>query len=97
MLILLLFIAIAFYVGLYFAWDFMSGHLDRPTAWLASLQNMLLTPEPLIFQLLRGLILVVILYLVGDALLSLAKQATKKKPPPEEMKLKATTLPPERR
>ncbi len=96
MLIVFLFVGIAIYMGLYFAWDFLSGHLVGPTAWLASFQRMILWPEPLIFQMLRGLILVIVLYLIGDFLMSLAKNGLKKKPPPDEMKLKVTPLPPDR-
>ena len=79
MLIVFLFVAIVLYVGLYFAWDFLSGHLDGPTAWLASFQRMILWPDELIFQMLRGLILIVLLYVIGDFLMSLAKNGLKKK------------------
>lgn len=95
MLIVFLFVGIALYVGLYFAWDFLSGHLDGPTAWLASFQRMILWPDVLIFQMLRGLILIIAFYLVGDFLMSLAKTGLKKKPPPDEMKLKVAPLPPD--
>ena len=96
MLIVFLLLAIAIYMGLYFAMDYFAHRLDTPTAWLSSFNRMVMRPEEQIFFLLRGLILCVALYVVGDFLLSTAKRGLKKKPPPDEMKLKTSVLPPDR-
>ncbi len=90
MLIVYLFLAIAIYVGLYFAADFMAGHLDTPTAWLRSLNQMLVMPEMQVFQIARLLILLCAIYVVFDLIKTAGKKALKKKPPPEEMKLKSS-------
>ena len=90
MLIVFLFLAIGIYVGLYLAWDYMSGHLTTPTAWLSSLNNMFLMPETQIFQLFRLLLFLILIYVILDLTKTTAKRALKKKPPPEEMKLKST-------
>lgn len=90
MLIVFLFLAIIIYVGLYFAWDYMSGNLSTPTAWLTSLNNMFLMPETQIFQLFRLLLILILLYVILDIMKVTTKKALKKKPPPEEMKLKST-------
>ena len=96
MFIVFLFLSIAIYMGLYFAMDYFAHRLDTPTAWLSSFNRMVVQPEETIFLLLRGLILCVALYVVGDFLLSIAKRGLKKKPPPDEMKLKTAVLPPDR-
>lgn len=93
MLIIMLFVAVAVYIGLYLAWDFFSGHLNTPTAWLDSLNRMMLRPESEIFFTLRGLILVIALYVIGDFLMTTGKRVLKRKEPPEEMKLKTNALP----
>jgi hypothetical protein len=92
-LIVFLLLGIVIYVGLYLAWDFMAGRLQGPTAYLASLQRMMFVPDNFAFELLRGILLIVMLYVIGDLLLTAAKRGLKKKPPPDEMKLKQTTLP----
>jgi hypothetical protein len=89
-LIVLLLLAIIIYAGLYFAWDYMSGNLSTPTAWLASLNNMFLMPETQIFQLFRLLLFLIALYVFLDVMKVTTRKALKKKPPPEEMKLKST-------
>ena len=91
MLIVFLFVGIAIYMGLYFAWDFVSGHLDRPTAWLASIQRMFFMPETMIFRIFWILLILVAAYVVADFLISSARRGLKKKAPPDEMKLKQIT------
>ena len=90
MLIVYLFFAIAVYVGLYFAMDFLSGNLATPTAWLISFNRMLVMPEMQVFQIARLLILLCAIYVVFDLIKTAGKKALKKKPPPEEMKLKSS-------
>lgn len=90
MLIVYLFLAIAIYVGLYFAVDFLSGNLATPTSWMNSLNHMLVMPESQLFQIARLLLLLFAIYVVFDFIKSAGKKALKKKPPPEEMKLKST-------
>lgn len=90
MLIVYLFLAIAIYAGLYFAADFMAGHLDTPTSWLNSLNNMIVMPESQLFQIARILILLCAIYVMFDFIKTTGKKALKKKSPPEEMKLKST-------
>ena len=91
MLIVFLFLGIAIYMGLYFAWDFISGRLQGPTAWLASFQRMVFVPEHMIFRLFWIVLIVMGAYLVADFIISTAKRGLKKKAPPEEMKLKQIT------
>jgi hypothetical protein len=92
MLILFLFAAIAIYMGLYFAFDYFNQRLDTPTSWLASLNRMFLYPDDQIFFLFRALLLLMAIYVVFDLLRSAAKSGLKRKPPPEEMKLKENKL-----
>lgn len=90
MLIVYLFIAIAAYVGLYFASDFIAGHLDTPKAWMESLNQLIIMPSSQLFQVARLLLLLFAVYVVFDFIKSTSKRAFKKKPPPEKMELKST-------
>ena len=52
---------------------------------------MAMRPEETIFMMLRGLILVIMLYCIGEFLYSFARRRRRQKP--EEMKLKTASLP----
>lgn len=78
MIIVALLGALVFYVALYCIWAASSQHLNSVEAWLRMLNNMLWVPGPLIFTLLRGLILATALYVFCDWLLSSVKRLKRK-------------------
>lgn len=73
MLIVALLGALVFYTILYVIWSSSQGHLDSVAAWLRLFNHMALMPEALIFQILRGMILIVALYVFADFLFSGAR------------------------
>lgn len=66
MLILVLIGAIVFYAVLYVLWEMSHSRLDTVDSWLHVLNSMAVMPNNLVFLILRGLILVVALYVFGD-------------------------------
>jgi len=73
MLIVALLGALVFYTVLYIIWSSSQTHLDSVAAWMRLFNQMALMPETQIFQILRGLILIVALYVLADFLLSGAR------------------------
>ena len=78
MLILVLIGAILFYVGLYLLWELSQSRLNTVENWLHAINNMAVMPDNLVFVILRGLILVVALYVVSDFLMATAKRTKRK-------------------
>jgi hypothetical protein len=76
MLIIGFIIAFCLYVGLYWIYLATQSQLLGP---LAMINKALFMPEPSVFFLLRGLILITLFYLVADALLSPARRGLKKR------------------
>ena len=79
MLILVLLGAILFYAGLYLLWELSHSRLNTVENWMSALNSMVVMPDHLIFVILRGLILVVTLYVVSDFLLSGARRSKRKR------------------
>jgi uncharacterized metal-binding protein len=79
MLIVALFGAFCFYVGLYLLWSSTQVPLNSMEALFRALNRMLWVPENLVFTIFRGLILVATLYVVADFIVSTARRASKKK------------------
>ncbi|PQV62576.1 hypothetical protein B1R32_12814 [Abditibacterium utsteinense] len=67
--------AFIFYVGLYLLWESSQSRLDSTAAILRSINNMLWLPQNTVFTIFRGLLLVAMLYVVGDFIFSAAKRA----------------------
>ncbi len=66
MIIVALLGALVFYVALYCLWAASSQHLVGIAGWLHVLNDMILRPGPLVFVLLRGLILITTFYVFAD-------------------------------
>lgn len=66
MIIVALLGALLFYVALYCIWAASSQHLVGIAGWMHVFNDMILMPGPLVFVLLRGLILVTALYVFAD-------------------------------
>lgn len=79
MIIVALLGAVVFYVVLYCIWTASSQQLDSVAAWLAMLNHMVWMPETLIFTILRGLILVVTLYVFADWVRAFTKGLKRKR------------------
>ena len=98
MLILALVGALVFYTILYIVWSSSQNHLDSVAAWLRLFNNMALMPETLMFQILRGMILIVAFYVVADFLLSgargLKRRAKKRREADEPMQISYKKPPP---
>lgn len=87
MLFIALIMAACLYVGLYLIWEASQSHLSGPTNILRLLNDMLITPRADIFFLLRGLILITLLYLIADFIYSSARGTRKKRRKNEETKI----------
>jgi hypothetical protein len=74
MLIIGFILALCFYVGLFFVYEAAQSHILGP---LEMLNKMLFMPEPTIFLLLRGLIIITLFYIVADSLISPARRGLK--------------------
>ena len=72
MIIVALLGALLFYVALYCIWAASSQHLVGVAAWMRVFNDMILMPGPLVFILLRGLILITALYVFADLIKSSA-------------------------
>jgi len=79
MFILALFGAFLFYVGLYLLWESNRVPLDSTAAILRVLNDMLWLPQTTVFVIFRGILLVAMLYIVGDFIFSSARRATRKR------------------
>ena len=79
MLILVLLGAILFYAGLYLLWEMSHSRLNTVGSWMAALNHMVVMPDNVVFVILRGLILIVALYVISDFLLSTARRSKRKK------------------
>ena len=73
MLILVLIGAILFYAAIYILWEMSHSRLNTVESWLHVINSMAVMPDNLIFLILRGLILVGILYVFGDWVKSVAR------------------------
>lgn len=71
--------AFLFYVGLYLLWESTQVRMDSAQAVLRALNHMLWLPQNTIFVIFRGILLVAVLYVVGDFIFSAAKRATRKR------------------
>jgi hypothetical protein len=71
MLIIGLIAALLFYIVLYWIYIETQAHF---TGMLSFLNQVFLMPEPTIFFLLRGLIIITLFYVIADALLSPARR-----------------------
>ena len=79
MIILVLIGAILFYVALYIIWAMSHSRLNTVESWLHVINSMAVMPDNLVFFILRGLILVVALYVFGDWIKSFAKNSKKRR------------------
>ena len=79
MLILVLVGALLFYMALYLLWELSQSRLDTAEHWMRAINSMAVMPDNLVFVILRGLILVVALYVTGDFLMVLAKRTKRKR------------------
>ncbi len=79
MLILVLIGAILFYAALYILWEMSHSRLNTFEGWLHIVNNMAVMPDNLVFVILRGLILVVALYVFGDWIKSAAANSKRKR------------------
>ncbi len=79
MIIVALLGALVFYIALYCLWAASSQHLNSVQAWMATFNAMMWMPGPLVFTILRGLILITALYVFADWVRACAKRAQRKK------------------
>ena len=79
MLILVLVGALLFYMGLYLLWELSQSRLDTAEHWMRAINAMAVMPNNVVFVILRGLILVVALYVMGDFLMATARRSKRKK------------------
>ena len=98
MLIIGFILALCFYVGLFFVYQATESQILGP---LAMLNQMLLMPEPAIFLLLRGLIIITLFYIIADAMISPARRGIKNRRQKQEderrdkMSFRGAKAPPE--
>ena len=81
MLIIGLVLAFALYVVLYLMWESAQSQLHRATPLLDTANRMLFRPEHALFEIMRNLMLVVLLYLIVDFLFSSARGVFRRKRP----------------
>ncbi len=79
MLILVLLGAILFYAGLYLLWELSNSRLNTVENWMSALNGMAVMPDHVVFVMLRGLILVVALYVISDFLVATARRTKRKR------------------
>ncbi len=79
MLILVLLGAILFYAAIYVLWEMSHSRLNTVENWLNVINGMAVMPDNLVFLILRGLILVVALYVFGDWIKSFAQKNKRKR------------------
>lgn len=89
MIILVLIGALLFYFALYIVWHQSQGHIESFAGLLKMVEEMAFMPESLFFVIFRGLILVTILYVIGDQLRAFAlKIARRRREKAEPMELR---------
>lgn len=94
MVILVLIAAVIFYVVIYVVYNNAQGSMDSAAGMMRYIEEAALRPQPLIFMILRGLILVTIFYIFADLLVSSARRvkrnreikAEKEEPPTLKLK-----------
>ncbi len=79
MLILVLLGAILFYAAIYVLWEMSHSRLNTVESWLHVINGMAVMPDNLVFVILRGLILVVALYVFGDWIKSFAQNSKRRR------------------
>ena len=79
MLILVLIGAIVFYAVLYIVWEMSHSRLNTVESWLHVVNGMAVMPDNLIFLILRGLILVAVLYVFSDWLKTFALKTKRRR------------------
>lgn len=79
MLILVLIGAIMFYAVLYIVWEMSHSRLNTVESWLHAINGMAVMPDNLVFLILRGLILIVALYVFCDWIKSFAHNTKKRR------------------
>ena len=79
MVIVVLIGAILFYAALYLLWELSHSRLNTVENWLSAFNHMVVMPDNVVFVILRGLILVTLLYVICDLLVSTARRTKRKK------------------
>ncbi len=71
--------AFIFYVGLYLLWESTQVPLDSVEAVLRAFNSMMWLPQNTVFMIFRGVLLIAVLYVIGDFIFSTAKRATRRR------------------
>ncbi len=71
--------AFIFYIGLYLLWESTKVPMNSVDAVLRTLNQMMWLPQNTVFLIFRGVLLIGVLYVVGDLILSAAKRATRRR------------------
>ena len=79
MLILVLIGAILFYAVVYILWEMSHSRLNTVESWLHLANNVAVMPDNLVFIILRGLILIAMLYVFCDWLKSFNEKSKRKR------------------
>lgn len=68
MIIIALIAALVFYFVMYLVWHQTQGHIQSLSALMQTLENMVFMPENLFFAAFRLLLVLAVLYVLGDQL-----------------------------
>jgi len=92
MVIVFLLAALVFYVVLYLLYEYSQTQMHTLDSWLRAINDMIWMPGDIIFVMLRGLIIIVLFYVVIDSFMAGVRRSKRKKQEridkAEEMKLK---------
>ena len=73
MIIVVLIAAVFLYIGLYVAWTVAQTHIGTASSILGTIHEIIFTPQATVFVFMRGLILVILFYVIADLFLASAR------------------------
>jgi hypothetical protein len=79
MVIVFLLAAIFFYIVLYLIYEYSKTQVHTIDGWLTIINNMIWMPDDIIFMMLRGLIIIVLFYVVIDTFIAGVKRTKRRK------------------